>query len=181
MASSGKCGTRKSGTENRDSGFGIREPEFGIRAHKCGAKRSAGESGVREQLKGGAAPLRVLFDSNFLMMPFQFGINLDMEMERVFGAYEAVVPTSVIRELEGLAKEKGKDGAAAKGALRMAARYKKIDTPEREADDALVRLALENKSARWIVATNDRHLRRRLAHIASILILKGKSHLEVVE
>ncbi|PKK81270.1 MAG: twitching motility protein PilT [Thermoplasmata archaeon HGW-Thermoplasmata-2] len=115
------------------------------------------------------------------MMPFQFGINLDMEMERVFGVYCAIVPTSVVRELEGLAKEGGKDGAAARGALKLAARYKTVETPEREADEALMRLALENREKRWIVATNDRYLRRRLAHVTPVLIMRGKSHLEVVE
>ncbi|MDD5503392.1 MAG: twitching motility protein PilT [Candidatus Thermoplasmatota archaeon] len=123
----------------------------------------------------------VLLDSNFLMMPFQFGINLDIELERIFGVYDAIVPTSVMRELEGLAKEGGKDGAAARGALRFAARYKKIETPEWEADDALVRLALENKSARWIVATNDGGLRSRLKNVAPVLIMSGKSHLRLSE
>ena len=37
--------------------------------------------------------MRVVLDANALMMPFEYKINLDLELLRLLGEYEAYVPS----------------------------------------------------------------------------------------
>lgn len=135
-----------------------------------------------ERTGGGAELLpRVIFDANFLMLPFQFRINLDMELVRTVGAFEGIVLKPVLNELHGIARESGKEGVAARGAIRFAEHYILVETPEPEADEAIINFVSENKGMNTIVATNDRELRMKLKGMAKFLILRGKSHLELVE
>ena len=46
----------------------------------------------------------VVLDANALMMPFQFGINIDIELGRLMPGCEIVVPSSVMIELEAVLK-----------------------------------------------------------------------------
>ena len=43
------------------------------------------------------ARLRVVLDANALMLPFQFSINLDVELGRLLGECDVYVPSSVVR------------------------------------------------------------------------------------
>jgi len=40
--------------------------------------------------------MNVVLDANALMMPFQYRINIDMELQRLLGNPAVYVPTSVI-------------------------------------------------------------------------------------
>ncbi|MFQ6127290.1 MAG: PIN domain-containing protein [Thermoplasmata archaeon] len=91
---------------------------------------------------------RVILDANALMMPFQFGINLDLELERLLGSFEVLVPTPVLIELNALASTNN----LARRALRLAKKYEKIES-KGNADDVLLDLA-RNKKA--IVVSNDK-------------------------
>ncbi|NPA74791.1 MAG: twitching motility protein PilT [Euryarchaeota archaeon] len=65
----------------------------------------------------------VVLDTNALMMPFEFGINLDMELERLVGAPRCVVPSCVVGELRKLAR----NNRYAKAALALSKKYDVIE------------------------------------------------------
>lgn len=118
-------------------------------------------------------PLLVLLDANALMMPFQFTLDLEDELVRLLGAYRAAVPSSVIRELEGLEPS----NSTAKAALRLASRFPVMEV-EGEGDDAVLALARAERAA---VLTNDRELRRRLREAdLPVIYLRERSRLDAV-
>jgi rRNA-processing protein FCF1 len=113
---------------------------------------------------------RVVLDANALMMPFQFGVNLDLELERLLGSFEALVPTSVIDELKLLAP----GNEAAKKALRLAQKYGRIES-EGKADDVLMDIA-RNQTA--IVVSNDKRVIACLKNEGLPYVrLRSRSHL----
>ena len=117
----------------------------------------------------------VVLDANALMMPFQFSINIDIELERVLGSFEMVVPSSVIVELKRVAVEQ--KASEAKGALRLAAKYRTLKV-EGRGDDSVLAAARELGA---VLLTNDAGLRRRAREAGlRTVCLRGRSHLELV-
>lgn len=96
---------------------------------------------------------KVVLDTNALMMPFQFNINLDSELERLLGPFEGIVPSSVLEELDGMKPER-----LAKAAKALASKYKLFDTDEK-GDAAVLSVA---KRLRAVVVTNDKQLGTKL-------------------
>jgi rRNA-processing protein FCF1 len=123
------------------------------------------------------APSRpvVVVDANALMMPFQFGLNIDLELGRLVPGCEMVVPSSVVAELRAVF-EKTKDPHA-RSALSLAPKYRCIDV-EGSGDDAVLELA---RRLGAVVVTNDRGLRARAqAAGLGVVGLRGKNHLEIL-
>jgi len=90
----------------------------------------------------------VVLDTNALLMPFQFNINLDHEIRQLLGDVEVLVPSCVIAELKKLkVKESG-------AALSLAGKYKEVST-SRRGDEGVVEAAKEHRAA---VVTNDQEL-----------------------
>lgn len=117
-----------------------------------------------------ARPLLVLLDANALLMPFQFSVDLEGELERLLGAAEVRVPDAVLREVEGLAAT----DPQARAALQLAARYPTLPV-EGRGDEALLQAARTHGAA---VLTNDADLRRRLrAEGLPVIYLRGKHRL----
>jgi len=105
--------------------------------------------------------VRVLLDTNALLMPAQFGIDLYDELMALFGDFEPITLEEVVGELSGLARGRGRDAAAARVGLAMARRSKIVpsgSTAER-VDDRVIEYALREGC---IVVTNDRQLRNAL-------------------
>jgi len=114
--------------------------------------------------------IKVILDTNALMMPFEININLERELDRLLGAYEILVPSSIIDELKKLS-EKDK---AASSALKLAERYTVINT-SKKGDFSIVHLAKELKA---VVVTNDKILRKILRNEGiQLIFLRGKDHL----
>jgi uncharacterized protein len=90
----------------------------------------------------------VVLDTNALLMPFQFKINIDREIESLLGGVEVVVPSSVVIELRRL-KDKH-----AKAALSLSGKYRVVEVVKR-GDAGVVEAAMENHAA---VITNDQEL-----------------------
>lgn len=67
----------------------------------------------------------VVLDTNALMMPFQFNINIDREIERLLGSVRVVVPSCVIDELDALGTPE------AKGARRLSEKYEVVEVQEK--------------------------------------------------
>lgn len=112
----------------------------------------------------------VILDTNALMMPFQFGVNLDLELERLFGSFEILVPSPVVRELTSLAPK----DRIARSALRLARKYKTVES-EGQTDKVLVDLA---KDLHAVVVSNDKLVIRSLEREGLPYVrLRSRSHL----
>jgi rRNA-processing protein FCF1 len=96
---------------------------------------------------------KVVFDTNALLMPFQFKINLDKELQRLLGSFEAFVPSSVLEELKRTKPER-----LAKAAMALASKYKVFKTEEK-GDAAILSVAERLKA---VVVTNDKELGSKL-------------------
>ena len=89
---------------------------------------------------------KVILDTNALLWQLRLNVNIENELNRLLGAYEIVIPTSVIKELEHVTDR------YAKGARKLAERYETIAT-ELAGDESIVHLA---ESLQAIVVTNDK-------------------------
>jgi rRNA-processing protein FCF1 len=103
----------------------------------------------------------VLLDTNVLMMPVQCKVDLFEGLGSLLGAYEPVVLKGVLEELEGLARGRGRDAAAARLGLSLAARCTAVpaEAGEKPVDEQLIAYAEKHSCP---VATNDRGLRDAL-------------------
>ena len=119
--------------------------------------------------------IAVVTDANALMMPFQFSINIDLELARLLGSFEIIVPSSVIVELKRVAAEQ--KASQAKGALKLAAKYRTLKV-DGTGDDAVLAAAVELGA---VLLTNDAGLRRRAREAGlRTVCLRGRSHLAIV-
>jgi rRNA-processing protein FCF1 len=122
-------------------------------------------------------PRDVVLDTNFLMLPFQFRINIIKELDYLIESnHRYVVSSRTMDELKKLGKTVGKNGMAARLALKMIAASRmdvvKNDMP---VDDWVVRYSKENNA---IACTNDRLLRKRLMRLdVKVVTLKSRSKL----
>jgi uncharacterized protein len=118
----------------------------------------------------GTLVIKVVLDTNALMMPFQFKVDIQGELVRHLGAVEIYVPQICIEELTRL------DDRKAKGALLLAKRFKIVPS-KGKGDEAVLNLALE---LRAVLVTNDAELRRRAKGVGlKVAYLRGKDRIEV--
>lgn len=114
----------------------------------------------------------VILDANALLMPFQFRINLDAELQRLVGECEILVPSSVMGELR---KQEGTTRDA-KAALTLAQKYNIVEV-EDSGDVSLLALARRRKG---IVVTNDKELIEDLKRSRiPVISLRSRTHLEL--
>jgi len=117
-------------------------------------------------------PRAVILDTNALLMPFQFNVNLDHELRRLFGDIPVLVPSAVLEELSGM------DDKTARAALALARKYPVADARGR-GDDAVLEAAESMGAA---VVTNDRVLISRLKERGiPVVRLRAGSHLVASE
>ena len=132
-------------------------------------------------------------------MPFQFKLNLDSELIRLFGDYQLIVPSCVLSEVRKLQSSEKFGASALKLALKKPAPawYKTFETQllharnkpkeikdekngrikESEVDDEILQIA---KALNGIVVTNDKTLMRKLqAHGVSTISLRGGKYLKL--
>jgi rRNA-processing protein FCF1 len=118
--------------------------------------------------------LKVIIDTNALMIPIQFNVDIFDELQRL-GFDEFVVPRAVLDELGTLVdRSKGKDKMAAKVARSLADRCEVVDVTG-FADDVIVELADDSGAA---VLTNDIKLKNRLREKdITVVYLRQKNRL----
>ena len=126
-------------------------------------------------------PVKVILDSNFLMVPFQFHVDIFEELEYLLQKkIDFIVPSSVKLELTGISSRGGEGAAEASLALQLASRCRVVDVtlqPHETVDDAIVKAAQKLGA---VVATNDIELKKRLRDInVPVVYLREKSKLEV--
>jgi rRNA-processing protein FCF1 len=128
-------------------------------------------------------PPRILFDTNFLMIPLRFGVDIFEETERVLNQPpDYYVTRSVLKEIEHL-----KQGArpsfvkelsfAEKIAERCSVLEVEVEDGE-TVDDSILRTA---EKKRFIVGTTDAELRKKLRDAGvKVLVLRQRRYLELM-
>jgi rRNA-processing protein FCF1 len=126
-------------------------------------------------------PVKVILDSNFLMIPFQFNLDVFQEIEYLLQKkVDFIVPSGVKSELTGISARGGEGAAEASLALQLASRCRVVEVsldPGETVDDAIVK-ASQKLGA--VVATTDVELKTRLKTLkVPVVYLRDKSKLEV--
>jgi Uncharacterized proteins of PilT N-term./Vapc superfamily len=102
--------------------------------------------------------MKIILDSNMLMVPGQFNVDIFEELGRL-GYTEFIVPKTVLKELNMLkSRYKGKKKASVDVAIFLAERCEILDEAEGFADAVISKLA----SKEVAVATNDKRLIKEL-------------------
>jgi uncharacterized protein len=124
----------------------------------------------------------VLLDTNFLMVPAQFKVDIFSEIERICTfAHQLRVMEGTPKELDHIIKKaEPKDQKAAKMALALIKNYKLKAIPMDGMDVDAAILDLPKKDL--IVATQDQALKIKLREKGvSILLLRKQKHLQLIE
>ena len=126
-------------------------------------------------------PVKVILDSNFLMIPFQFNLDVFQEIEYILQRkVDFIVPSLVKSELTGISTRGGEGAAEASLALQLASRCRVVEValnPGETVDDAIVKAS---KKLGAVVATTDIELKKRLRDVnIPVVYLRDKSKLEV--
>ncbi len=123
----------------------------------------------------------IVLDTNFLLIPWQFKVDIFSEIERVCRfPYELKVVEGTMDELQKL-MEKGdaKEKKAAKFAISLIKQYK-IGTIE--ADEGDVDSTIASLPKGTIVATQDGGLKRRLKEKGiALVVLRQQKYLQYIE
>ena len=125
---------------------------------------------------------KVILDTNFLMIPLQFRVDIFSELNRICHFnYTLLVYGQTVDELKNvMKKQKGLHKKAAQFALKLIKlkNIEIIDSEQRDVDS----LILENLDKDTIVATQDIMLKKEvLEKGSSVVILRKKQHLQLIE
>jgi len=124
--------------------------------------------------------VKVLLDANALMMPAEFRIDLFSEIRELVGTFEPVVLPGIVKELTGLARARGTEGAAARLGLALASQCTLVDLEENlpNVDGQVIAWATVNGA---LVVTNDRRVRETLlARGIGVISMRKQKKLELL-
>ncbi len=116
--------------------------------------------------------MNVVLDANALMMPFEYHLNLDLEIKKILGDVHIFVPSCILGELERLSRRRWE----AKAALQLAEKYDIINV-EKLGDKGVLEAA---KKLNAYVVTNDRALVKILKK-EGLKVLSMKQNRLVIE
>lgn len=119
----------------------------------------------------------VAIDTNMLLVPFQFGVDIFEEIRRLVPGAKIVVLKGTIRELNKIAEQGIKEKKYALLAKKLLD-INRVEIINRDGpvDSELVRLAKEGA----IIATNDRELKKRVWEAGGrVIALREKNRLEL--
>lgn len=123
---------------------------------------------------------RIIIDTNFLLIPAQFKLDIFSEIERIcIFKYKIYVLDKTIDELKKIIKEqKGKHKRSASLALQLikAKKLSKLKTTEGSVDDLIVKIAKKTD----YIATQDLGLKRRLKGKTNIISMRQKKFLKII-
>jgi rRNA-processing protein FCF1 len=133
----------------------------------------------------GRAPVKVIIDTNFLLIPGQFKVDIFSEIDRILPErYELYIIDKTVDELEGIIESpnsSGADKAAAKLAksLIKAKKLPYLKTEKNLNVDKLIKR--EALKGGCIVATQDMALKRELKEDnIRLIVLRQKQHLKLI-
>ena len=122
----------------------------------------------------------VVLDTNALMMPYEFGINFEKELNRLLGVCRIIVPSAVIKEMEILAEKEGSRGRAAQLGLNIVKKrgFRLMET-DKDGDDGVMDVAIKMDGA---ILTNDKELKKKARNQGlAVIYLRGANKLEIEE
>ncbi len=125
----------------------------------------------------------VVPDTNFLLVPGQFGVDIISELNRILDVkFKIVIPNVVLDELDVIErKTRGKDLLAVRMAKKLAERFETVEIGrfgEKPIDDQILDFTV--KKERVIVCTNDKGLKKRLREKGvPVVYLRSKKILEL--
>ena len=126
---------------------------------------------------------RIIIDTNFLMIPGQFRVDIYSEFRRICNFnYGLFIFEQSIYELKNTVRnaKKGRDKKAAQFALKLI-KLKNINLIKSENKD-VDSLILENADNDTVVASQDILLRKNLLKKqVSVIILRQKKYLQLIE
>jgi rRNA-processing protein FCF1 len=122
--------------------------------------------------------MKVLLDTNFLVDLLRFKVEVNEISEILKSPCNLFILSSSVKELEKIARNKGKAGNLAKAALKLIKlRDIKILKTEESPDKAFLSIADKNT----IIATNDSKLRKKLKKLGiKTICIRERKKLEVV-
>lgn len=115
-------------------------------------------------------PHVAVLDANALLLPFQFRLNLELELRRLLGECRIVVPEPVLGELDvNLASDRW-----AKAARQLASKFPS-EPAQTRGDDAVIEVA---QRLGGVVVTNDAAMIDRLRDLRiPRIFLRSRNHL----
>ncbi len=121
----------------------------------------------------------VVLDTSFLLVPFQLKLDIMLELDYLLeGEFSFIVPSGVVSELTNLSKNSGKEGAAARFALKVLDMNKSkitVVNSSGSVDDWIYHYCKESSS---IACTVDRALAKKLKYAdCRVIVVKGMSKL----
>ena len=137
---------------------------------------------------------KILLDTNFLMIPGNFGVDIFEEISRICGfSYRLYLIDKSIDELKKLPEKAKKRKTTTKTAVNIA--IKLIQIKEKEGKLNIIPTKTDNKlkdiyknkyvdeiikevANDYIVATTDAELKK---HLKRMIILRQKNHLELID
>jgi rRNA-processing protein FCF1 len=126
--------------------------------------------------------LRVVLDTNFMMIPSQFKVDIFAEIRRLVNEpYELCIYQGSIDELLDLSKGNGNDASHAKTAMKLIKQKNLKTLPNsinRKYADSLI---LEGVTSKDVVCTQDQALKRLLKNKHKgirLIALKSKKYLD---
>jgi hypothetical protein len=126
--------------------------------------------------------LRVILDTNFLMIPVQFKVDVFSEIQRLMTEpYELCVYQGTLDELDDLAQGKTKKASQAKTAIMLIKQKNLKSLPNSINEKYADNLILEGVTSKDIVCTQDQALKRLLRHKHKgirLITLKSKKYLD---
>ena len=127
---------------------------------------------------------KIIVDTNFLLMQYEYALDLPAELRRIVHApITLVIASGAMDELAALAGRAGRRAAGARFVLQNMGKLRAMFTIEiapskGKVDEWIFKFAKENHVC---TATNDVPLRRRLLALGvPVIVMKGKSKLEFV-
>jgi rRNA-processing protein FCF1 len=125
----------------------------------------------------------IIFDTNFLLIPLRFGLDIFEEAEKAVNTklIFAVTP-QILEEIEKLKSNASlsfmKELRFLDKLLEKCVVLDELIYPNEKVDNSLVRIALEKD---FIVATTDSELKKKLRkNNVDVIILRQKSYLELI-
>ena len=116
------------------------------------------------------------------MMPAQFQVDIFDELRSILGGFEPVALSSVVSELEGLSRGKGRDGAAARCGLALTRECTIADSGDLESRSVDAQVIEYAAQKGCMVVTNDRRLREALlARGIGVITMRKHKKLELLQ
>lgn len=128
---------------------------------------------------------KILLDTNFLLIPAQFRVDIFSEIQRIcpFASALCVLQPSV-EELEKIAeKQRGKQRQAAQLAIQLMNNkmVTAIASSEAYVDQAIIDVVKQDPKE-WVVATQDQKLKKELVKLGvAVITLRKKKYLMLIE